>query len=117
MEYRVDVVCLEEKKSYNERLNFYQSYATKEFLQELFSKKHYDGIVNFIHYPDVDEYKPMHKFLADNTEHLIFLSSYRAYADLEHPITENAPMLLDVSKDEKFLAEEDYALSKAKAEK
>lgn len=113
----VDVICLEEKESRDARLRFYQSYATKDFLEELFKENRYDGIVNFVHYPDAEEYKLMHKLLTDNTDHLIFLSSYRVYADLEHPITEEAPMLLDVSDDEKFLREEDYALSKAKAEK
>ena len=112
----VDVICPEEKHSHNERLMFYQSYATDEFLKELFSKNHYDGIVNFIHYPDSDDYKPVHKLLSDNTDHLIFLSSYRVYADLEHPIKETSPRLLDISDDEEFLAKEEYALSKAKAE-
>lgn len=113
----VDIICPEEKVSDNEKLRFYREYATFEFLTKLFSEKHYDGIVNFIHYPDVEEYKPFHKLLTANTEHLIFLSSYRVYANLENPITENAPQLLDVTADEKFLAEETYALSKAKAEK
>lgn len=112
----VDIVCPEEKKSYDERLTFYQSYATDDFLKELFAKKHYDGIVNFIHYPDAEKYKPVHKLLTDNTEHLIFLSSYRVYADLQHPITEEAPQLLHTSDDKEFLAKEDYAVSKAKAE-
>lgn len=113
----VDIICPEEKKSDNEKLCFYKEYGTLEFLTELFSKKHYDGIVNFIHYPDIESYKPIHKLLTDNTEHLIFLSSYRVYADLENPITENAPMLLDVTSDKEFLEKETYALSKAKAEK
>ena len=116
MGHKVDIICPEEKTSNDENLRFFRSMATYEFLLELFGKEHYDGIVNFVHYPDVEEYKPVHKLLTDNTEHLIFLSSYRVYADLEHPITENAPRLLDVSTDEKFLAEETYALSKAKAE-
>ncbi len=113
----VDIICPEEKFSDNEKLRFHRGYATIEFLKKLFQEQHYDGIVNFVHYPDVEEYKPVHKLLTDNTEHLIFLSSYRVYADLENPITENAPHLLDVTTDEKFLAEETYALSKAKAEK
>lgn len=112
----VDVVCLEDKKSTNERLTYYKSYATNEFLTELFSKKHYDGIVNFIHYTDIEAYKPVHKLLTENTDHLIFLSSYRVYADLKHPITEDAPRLLDVTNDKEFLEKEDYALAKARAE-
>lgn len=112
----VDVVCLEDKESTDKRLTYYKSYATSEFLTELFSKKHYNGIINFIHYTDVEAYKPMHKLLTENTDHLIFLSSYRVYADLMHPITEDAPRLLDVSDDKEFLEKEDYALAKARAE-
>lgn len=112
----VDIICPEEKVSHDERLTFYQSLATEELLKDLFSKKHYHGIVNFIHYKKPDDYKLVHHLLAENTDHLIFLSSYRVYADMEHPITENSPRLLDVSTDERFLAEEDYAVSKAKAE-
>ncbi len=115
--HAVDVICPEDKESDNERLRFYKEYGTMEVLTELFKKEKYDGIVNFIHYPEVEDYKPFHKLLSENTEHLIFLSSYRVYADLEHPVTEASPMLLDVSTDEAFLAEEKYALSKAKGEK
>ena len=115
--HSVDVVCLEEKTSENTNLVFYKANATKEFLEELFAKKHYDGIVNFIHYPNVEDYKKIHGFLSANTDHLIFLSSYRVYADVEHPIKETSPLLLDVSTDKEFLRQETYALSKAKAEK
>ena len=115
--YSVDIICLEEKASQNERLKFYKAEASIEFLIKLFKENHYDGIVNFIHYPDIEEYKPVHKLLTDNTEHLIFLSSYRVYADMEHPITENAPLLLDISDDKEFLENEKYAISKARAEK
>ena len=59
----VEVVCPEEKVSDNERLTFHQSMATEAFLQELFSQKHYDGIVNFIHYKEVEDYKKIHKYL------------------------------------------------------
>lgn len=58
--------------------------------------------MNFIHYPDVDAYPPIHSLLIGHTGHLIVLSSYRVYADEQHPITETAPQLLDVSKDSVF---------------
>lgn len=112
----VDVICPEEKTSDNKRLRFIREYATREFLTELLNKNRYDGIVNFLHYPNVEEYKPIHYLLSENTGHLIFLSSYRVYADLQHPITETAPMLLDVTKDKEFLAKETYALAKARGE-
>lgn len=113
----VDIVCPEDKISDNERLFFHKGYATQELLCELFAEKHYDGIVDFVHYPEVENYREIHKLLTANTEHLIFLSSYRVYADLEHPITEKAPMLLDVTEDREFLETEKYAISKAKCEK
>lgn len=113
----VDIICPEEKRSASKNLHFYRGYATEEVLKELLGQKQYDGIINYLHYPDADAYKPVHKLLTDNTAQLIFLSSYRVYADLEHPITENAPLLLDVADDRAFLEKETYAVSKAKAEK
>jgi nucleoside-diphosphate-sugar epimerase len=73
--------------------------------------------VDFIHYKELEKYEPIYELLIKNTEHLIFLSSYRVYADREHPITESAPKLLDVSDDAEFLGEEDYALPKARLER
>ena len=114
----VDVICLEEKVSDNEKLRFFRENVSFEYLSESLSQNKYDGIVNFIHYTSVEAYKPFHKLLSENTEHLIFLSSYRVYANLQHPITETAPLLADVIKDdEEFLKTEDYALPKARCEK
>ena len=112
----VEVICPEEKISDNEHLIFHQSMATEELLNELFSKKHYNGIVNFIHYPDPKEYERIHPLLIRNTDHLIFLSSYRVYANEQHPITEEAPRLTDVVKDPDFLENETYTVPKAKCE-
>lgn len=112
----VEVVCPEEKSSTSERLIFHRSLATEALLKNLFSKRHYDGIVNFIHASEVKDYKKIHPLLIENTDHLIFLSSYRVYADEQHPITENAPRLLDVIKDTDFLENEKYAIPKAKCE-
>ena len=112
----VEVICPEEKVSHDERLSFVQSLATDELLSELFSKKHYDGIVNFIHYEDVEEYKRIHPLLIGNTDHLIFLSSYRVYANEQHPVTESAPRLTEVVSDPEFLENEKYAVPKARCE-
>ncbi|MBQ9803009.1 MAG: hypothetical protein IJW51_08090 [Clostridia bacterium] len=112
----VDVICLEDCVSRDERLRYYKHLATVEFLREFLAGNRYDGIVNFIHYKRVEDYAPVHRLLIENTAHLIFLSSYRVYADAQHPITETAPRLLDVSKDIEFLKTEDYALPKARCE-
>jgi nucleoside-diphosphate-sugar epimerase len=113
----VDVLCLEEKVSNHEKLSYFKAYATQEFLINLFKKNHYHGIVDFVHYQEVEDYRQIHKLLTKNSEHLIFLSSYRVYANLEYPITENAPHLLEVTEDKEFLEKEKYALSKARVEK
>ena len=112
----VDVLCPEEKSSDNEKLTFFQGVGSREKLTELFSATHYDGIVNFIHYPKPDEYKEIHSFLMSNTDHLIFLSSYRVYANLQHPVTEEAPRLYDVETDPFLIDRETYAISKSKCE-
>jgi len=112
----VDIICLEDNLSEHQQLCYYKGYADLEYLKNFLKERSYDGIVNFIHYEDVDTYKPVHKLLSENTGHLIFLSSYRVYADLEHPITETSPTLYDTIKDEEFLDNETYAVSKSKAE-
>ena len=112
----VEIICPEEKISDNERLIFHRDYVSEALLKKLFSEKHYDGIVNFIHYEEIEDYKRVHPLLIENTDHLIFLSSYRVYANEQHPITEAAPRLLEVIKDEDFLANEKYALPKARCE-
>lgn len=114
----VDIICLEDKKSDHENLKYYKANATLDYLRDLFTKNHYNGIVNFIHYRNYEDYIPYHELLSQNTEHLIFLSSYRVYADLQHPITETAPQLIDVIKDDLlFHKTEDYALAKSRAER
>lgn len=114
----VDVICLEDNISDNSNLRYYKANADLKYFTEFLKDNYYDGIVNFIHYTSVDAYKPVHKLLCSKTDQLIFLSSYRVYADLQHPITETAPMLTDVIKDdEEFFKTENYALPKAKCEK
>ncbi len=113
----VDVICLDDKES-SDKLRFFKLDANLEALTEFLKGKHYDGIVNFIHYPKPDAYPPVHKLLTGVTEHLIFLSSYRVYAGNDTPITERTPQLIDVIKDDDtFLAEDDYGISKSKAER
>lgn len=112
----VEIICPEEKVSDNERLIFHRSLATEELLKKLFAQKHYHGIVNFIHYPELEAYQKIHPLLIENTDHLIFLSSYRVYANEQHPVTETAPRLLEVVTDRDFIENEKYAVPKTKCE-
>lgn len=115
--HQVDIICLEDKRSDDPRLRYYKTEATLPTLTTFLQHRHYDGIVNFLHYLDADAYAPVHELLCTHTDHLIFLSSYRVYGDLQHPITESAPHLLDISDDQDFLANEDYAIAKARVER
>lgn len=115
--YCVDVICLEPHESRHENLRFFQNNATLEFLKTFLEDKNYSAIVNFIHYREVSDYIPIHRLLSAKTKHLIFLSSYRVYADAQSPITEEAPQLADVVEDARFLSEEDYAVPKSRAER
>ena len=114
---KVDVICLEDRASTQAQLQFYQAAANDSYLTDFLKNRYYDGIVNFIHYTSLEAYRPIHALLAAKTDHLVYLSSYRVYADLQHPITENAPLLYDTVDDDVFRATEDYAVPKTKIER
>ena len=114
---QVDIICLEDYTSDNPNLRYYKANADLKYLTEFLKDKYYDGIVNFIHYYVPEMYKPVHKLLTSKTDQLIFLSSYRVYAESKQPLTEEAPFLADVVEDEEFLKSEDYAVPKAICEK
>lgn len=114
--YAVDGITLDNVKSDNPDVNYIVGRVSDEMLTALFEQQRYAGIIDFIHYSP-EAYESRHKLLLENTDHLIFLSSYRTYADLEHPIRETSPSFLDTSKDEYFLEHENYAIWKSKGEK
>lgn len=109
----VDVICPEEKHSDDPKLKFHQAFVSPELLEQLFSETHYDGIVSFIHYKDPKAYKEAYAQMRPYTDHIIFLSSYRVYADSDQPITETSPRLYDVVKDRDFLETDNYAIPKS----
>ena len=115
MGYAVTAVSLDDETPYNERVTCIKGNAKDtDFLRALLSQK-FDGVVDFMIYGQRD-FKHYYKLFLDNTEHYIFLSSCRIYANEEVPIKETSPRLLDYSKDEKLLASNDYCIYKAKSE-
>lgn len=113
--YAVDVVSLDEVTSTTPNLRYITGNAMDvEYISEIL-KNGYDGIVDFMIY-NQDKFEERHQMFLDNTSHYIYLSTYRIYANEEHPVKETSPRLLDVSKDKDFLATDDYALYKAKGE-
>lgn len=112
--YEVDGVSLERGISDNPKLKCITGNTKDDgFLDEIL-KNGYNGIIDFMSYT-VNEFESVYKKFLDNTDHYIFLSTCRVYAD-NPPITEQSPRLLDTSGDYEFLATEDYALFKAKEE-
>lgn len=87
----------------------------KEFLSKIL-KERFDGIVNFMYFGAKNPWKEYMSLFLDNTDHYIFLSSCRVYADEEWPVKETSPRLWDVSKDEALLASTDYCIMKAQCE-
>ncbi len=116
--HTVDVICLEDHASPDPRLRFYRASATLPYLTEFLAGKHYSAIVNFLHYETAEDYRPYHELLSAHTDQLVFLSSYRVYADRRHPITESAALLSEAIQDDPdFLATETYAMGKLRCER
>ncbi|MBQ4043594.1 MAG: epimerase [Clostridia bacterium] len=110
----VDVVSLDERISDDPELRYIRADATDlTYLAELL-KNGYHGIVDFMIYR-TERFAERYRMFLENTDHYIYLSSYRVYAG-DSPITEQSPRLLDVSEDREFLATEDYSLFKARGE-
>ena len=116
--YHVDVISLEDYASVTPRLDFIKARADLDYLKSFFAERgRYAAVVDFIHTPDVELLKRRMDVILANTDQFVYLSSYRTYADLERVVTETTPQWLDVTKDPKFLAEDDYAIPKAKGER
>lgn len=119
----VDIICLEDYCSDNERLTYFKEEVTTEFLRTFLSERYYDAIVNFIHYTVPEDYIEHHMIIAPKTDQEVFLSSIRAVGDALHPISEKSPLILDLidegqfADDPVFIAKDDYALSKARCER
>ena len=114
MGHQVHVVSLDDAISDNANVKYIKANAKdRSLLRELLRNK-YDAIVDFMVYSTI-EFADRFEMLLDNTNHYIYLSSYRVYAE-SVPITEDSPRLLDVSNDTEYLKTDDYSLYKARGE-
>lgn len=118
MRYKVDAITLDNIPEATQNVSFYNYNAKDDtVLSEVLKNTRYDAIVDFMLYSEA-EFLKRYEMLLNSTEHYIFFSSYRVYADTEHPIKETSPRLLDISEDKEFLkrADIEYALYKARKE-
>lgn len=77
--------------------------------------KNYDAVYDFLIHPsnEIDYYLPK---ILENTGQFIYFSTYRIYANEEHPIRETSPRLWDKSPDPFLKLSDDYCIYKAKGE-
>ncbi len=113
--YEVRVVSLDDVVSDYPRVSYVNANAKDDGVLKEILKERFDVIVDFMLY-GTTQFKERYELLLQNTEHYIFLSTYRIYDGGDIPITENTPRLLDASTDRDFLATEDYSLFKARQE-
>ena len=113
--YSVVGVSLEEALSDHENLTYIKADAfNMDFLKSQCEQK-YDAIVDFMVYDSVEKFDRYYKLFLDNTEHYIFFSTYRVYAE-ETPITENSLRILDMERPDDFVTKYEYSIYKAELE-
>lgn len=83
------------------------------FLEGLLSKR-WDAIVDFMVW-GTPEFQHRYPCFLSSTDQYVFTSSYRVYAD-SAIIREDSPRLIDAVDDPRYLATDEYALSKARCE-
>lgn len=112
--YQVDVISLDKKKVVGKNVTYYTEDCMDDtFFEPFLQEQHYDGIIDFMLYK-TDTFEKRYQYLLENTEHYIFLSTYRVYSSLELPIKEDSPLFLDKEGEEFLkLKETEYALYKA----
>lgn len=116
--YHVDVVSLEDYASVTPSLTFIKARADRQFLESHFAEKgRYAAVVDFVHTPDIEALKRRMDLILAHTDQFVYLSSYRTYSDRDSVVTEETPQWLDTTTDEKMLAEDDYAIPKARGER
>ena len=115
--YLVDGVSLDAAISIHKNLKYIQANTKSEGVLDSLLANNYDCIVDFMIY-DRDTFVDWAPKLLGATDHYVYLSSYRVYANEEMPIKETSPLLNDVlSEEEKRLGHNDYCLYKARGEK
>lgn len=123
MGYQVDVLYLNDVMAAlddwpleNPYLSVIQANAMNYAYIEEVLKKEYDAVVDFMVYETPELFEKFLPLYLKNVGHYIYLSTYRVYANEEHPVREISPRLLDVSEDESLLKSGDYCIYKAQGE-
>ena len=114
--YDVDAVSLDDMTSEKPNLRYIKANAKDKATFKQLLSNNYDGMVDFMIYPtaDLPYYVP---FALKNVGHYIYLSSYRAYDNKEHPVRESSPLLCDSADSVLLRNSDDYSVYKGRGEK
>ena len=88
---------------------------SEDFLKESVLTRQYDAVIDFMSY-STDEFRNSIDRLLAVTDHYVFLSSGRVYADKQGLLNEKDQRILDVCQDAEYLSTDEYALAKARCE-
>ncbi len=114
--YRVDVLSLDDIESDDPNLRYIQGNAMDyDYIAELL-KNDYDAVVDFMLYNHKSLFEKFLPLYLKNCKHYLYLSSYRVYANSEHPIKETSPRIYDLPRDAGFVDEYEYSIYKAEGE-
>lgn len=104
------------RKSEFPNVSFVQGSAKDlAFVTRILKDSCFDVVVDFMAY-GTNEFKARYNLMLESTKQYVFTSSARVFAECAGKITEESPRLLDVCKDEEYLATDEYALAKARQE-
>ena len=115
--YAVDVISLEDFASVTPRLSFLKADASTDRMQKFLDGRRYDAIVDFIHVPEKGPQARRIDLMLEHTDQFVFLSSYRTYSGRDRVITESSEQWIDAPANDRMLAEDDYAIPKARGER
>ena len=115
--WKVDVISLEDFASVTPRLVFIKADASTDRMEKFLEGRHYDAIVDFLHVPEAGEQGRRIDLMLDHTDQFVFLSSYRTYTGRDKVITESSEQWIDAPANDRMLAEDDYAIPKARGER
>ena len=104
-----------QKENTSPNISYFQADAKDCDTLRAILRNNYDAIVDFLLYSTI-QFLDRYRILLSNTNHYIYLSSYRVFAGSDTPINEDSAQLLDISDNKRFLATDDYALAKARQE-
>ena len=90
-------------------VHYIQGNAKDPAMRDEYLSRRYDAIVDYLTYRSFDLPYVLPRML-DCTDHYVFLSSGRVYDNLEIPVRETSPRLIDTSKDPMLLNSDDYCI-------